>query len=255
MLACTFLLDLVCNHNIDVSAALERHVRNTLGIGRQQDMHRLIEALEEKGGRKQLMMFVTGLAGAGKSTGIGVAQQFCFEFCKAASIMWKDNMFLFTAYTGSAAAAFGGLTTPAATLLSKDTLSDSNRQEFERVRILVVDEVSLLKDTELKKMQQHLQNLGDPHRPFGGCNIVFSRDFRQMKPVKVPDSQMLWHPASLGLFGRIVDCAITLDGMHRFRDDRRHGEMLKRLCTGDLTEEDIAWINTRVIGCNGLTLP
>ena len=31
--------------------------------------------------------------------------------------------------------------------------------------------------------------------------------------------------------------------------------MLKRLCTGDLTEEDIAWINTRVIGRNGLTLP
>ena len=218
-------------------------------------MHRLIEALEEKGGRKQLMMFVTGLAGAGKSTGISVAQRFCFEFCKAASIMWKDNTFLFTAYTGSAAAAFGGLTTSAATFLSKDTLSDSDRQEFEGVRILVVDEVSFLKDTELKKIQRHLQNLGDPHRPFGGYNIVFSGDFRQMKPVKVPDSQILWHPASSGLFGRIINCAIILDGMHRFRDDRRYGEMLKRLCTGDLTEEDIAWINTRVIGRNGLTLP
>ena len=43
--------------------------------------------------------------------------------------------------------------------------------------------------------------------------------------------------------------------MHRFRDDKRYGEMLKRLCTGDLTKEDIAWINTRVIGRNGLTLP
>ena len=152
VLACTFLLDLVCNHNIDGSAALERHVRNTLGIGRQQDMRRLIEALEEKGGRTQLMMFVTGLAGAGKSTGISVAQRFCFEFCKAASIMWKDNTFLFTAYTGSAAAAFGGLTMSAATFLSKTNLSDSDRQEFEGVRILVVDEVSFLKDTELNKM-------------------------------------------------------------------------------------------------------
>ena len=177
VLACTFLLDLVCNHSIDGNFILKKQIRNTLGMSQQHDMHRLIEALEEKGGRKQLMMFITRLAGAGKSTGISVAQRFCFEFCKAASIMWKDNTFLFTAYTGSAAAAFGGLTTSAATFLSKDTLSDSDRQEFEGVRILVVDEVSFLKDTELNKMQQHLQNLGDPHRPFGGYNIVFSGDF------------------------------------------------------------------------------
>ena len=31
--------------------------------------------------------------------------------------------------------------------------------------------------------------------------------------------------------------------------------MLKRLCAGELTEEDIEWINTRVIGRNGLKLP
>ena len=31
--------------------------------------------------------------------------------------------------------------------------------------------------------------------------------------------------------------------------------MLKRLCAGDSTEEDIEWINTRVLGRNGLKLP
>ena len=31
--------------------------------------------------------------------------------------------------------------------------------------------------------------------------------------------------------------------------------MLKRLCTGDLIEEDIEWINTRVLGRSGLKLP
>ena len=76
VLACAFLLDLVRNHNIDGTSALERHLWNTLGIGRQQDMHKLIEALEEKGGHKQLIMFIIGLAGTGKSTGISVAQRF-----------------------------------------------------------------------------------------------------------------------------------------------------------------------------------
>ena len=44
---------------------------------------------------------------------------------------------------------------------------------FEGVRILVVDEVSFLKDSELDKMMKHLQHLGDSHLPFGGYNIVF----------------------------------------------------------------------------------
>ena len=69
-------------------------------------MDKLTKIPKARGGREQLIMFVTGLAGAGKSTGINVAQRFCFEFCKAASVMWKDNTVLFTAYTGSAAAAF-----------------------------------------------------------------------------------------------------------------------------------------------------
>lgn len=61
--------------------------------------------------RDQLIAFVTGMAGAGKSTGLMVAQRFCFEFYKAASIAWGDNTFLFTAYTGAAASAFNGITT------------------------------------------------------------------------------------------------------------------------------------------------
>ncbi|EJK69898.1 hypothetical protein THAOC_08803, partial [Thalassiosira oceanica] len=61
--------------------------------------------------RDQLIAFVTGMAGAGKSTGLMVAQRFCFEFSKVASIAWSDNTFLFTAYTGAAASAFNGITT------------------------------------------------------------------------------------------------------------------------------------------------
>ena len=110
--------------------------------------------------------------------------------------MWKDNTFLFTAYTGSAAAAFGGLTTSAGSYLNKPKLSDTDRQMFEGVCMLVVDEVSFLKDLELKTMMKHLQNIGDPHKPFGGYNIVVGGDFQQMKPVNVTDNEILWHISS-----------------------------------------------------------
>ena len=98
-----------------------------------------------------MIMFVTGLAGSGKSTGINVARRFCFEFCRAASIMWEDNTFFFTAYTGSAAAAFGGLTTSTGTYLQKKNITDADRDKFRGVRIIIVDEVSFLKRSELEK--------------------------------------------------------------------------------------------------------
>ena len=126
---------------------------------------------------------------------------------------------------------------------------------FEGVRILVIDEVSFLKDSELKTMMKHLQNIGDSHKPFGGYNIVFGGDFQQMKPVNVSDNEILWHPSSSKRFEQHVNCVIILEGMHRFRDDRRYGDMLKRLCAGELTEDDIKWINTRVLDYNGPELP
>ena len=177
VLVCTFLLDLINKQELDGESALAQKLSGALGTTRSENMDEVIKILKARGGRDQLIMFVTGLAGAGKSTAINVAQRFCFEFCKAASVMWKENTFFFTAYTGSAAAAFGGLTTSSGIYLNKDDLTDTDRQMFEGVRILVIDEVSFLKDSELKIMMKHLQNIGDSHKPFGGYNIVFWGDF------------------------------------------------------------------------------
>jgi hypothetical protein len=55
-------------------------------------------------------MFFTGPAGLGRSTTMRVAEQFCYELCVAIGVMWCKRMFLFTAYTGSAASLIGGKT-------------------------------------------------------------------------------------------------------------------------------------------------
>ena len=54
------------------------------------------------------LLFLTGLAGAGKTTAIKAAERFCFEFCSSCNIMWTDTSFFYNAYAGSAASAFGG---------------------------------------------------------------------------------------------------------------------------------------------------
>ena len=59
-----------------------------------------------------MLLFLTGPAGAGKTTALKAAEQFCFEFCSPYNILWLDTSFFYTAtaYTGSAASASGGLT-------------------------------------------------------------------------------------------------------------------------------------------------
>ena len=255
VIACSFLLGLLndSNHNHEQSLEFQNQLRAAAGI--IGDIKEVETALIERGGREQLIMFVTGFAGAGKSTAIKVAQRFCFEFCAAASIMWNDNTFMFTAYTGSAAAAFGGQTTVSATYLSKEMISDDDRKAFEGVRTIIIDEVSFLKDTELKKLSYNLQKIGDSSKVYGGYNIIFAGDFQQNEPVRMKEREKLWHQSSSRLFEDNINCCIILDGLHRFKDDEEYGRILQRLCRGKLTQDDVDRINTRLVGRNGVVLP
>jgi hypothetical protein len=106
MIACTFLLGLV-NDGHDKNAKLGAHLQQTMEITSTADANDNIKKLKARGGRDQLLMFLTGPAGSGKSTAMKVAQHFCYEFCRAVGIMWSDKTFIFTAYTGSAASLFG----------------------------------------------------------------------------------------------------------------------------------------------------
>jgi flagellar biosynthesis GTPase FlhF len=74
-------------------------------------MNRIIEGLKLLGGKDQLIMFLTGPAGAGKTTSIKLAQTFCEKFSFACSIPFDQYSFYFTAYTGAAVSEYGGITT------------------------------------------------------------------------------------------------------------------------------------------------
>ena len=74
------------------------------------EVGRLFKELKARGGRAQLIILLSGPAGAGKSATVKVARRFCFDFCRAAGMPWSKFTFLFTAYTGTAAMAVGGVT-------------------------------------------------------------------------------------------------------------------------------------------------
>jgi len=252
IIACTFLLQLV-EEGRDQNSILGQHLGSALGSS-NEDMDQLVEHLKARGGMEQLLMFLTGPAGAGKSTAVKVAERFCLEFCTAVSVMWHDETFLFTACSGSAAAIFGGITIHSAAVLNGKVTDKARNAWRGKVKVLIVDEISYFSDNDIKKLDRHLKDLnGVPNKPFGGQSIIFSGDFRQFEAILA--KHLLYHRNSSQHWENSINCVIILENIHRFKDDPEYGEMLTRLWRDDLTQEDREKINTRVVGRNGVTLP
>ncbi|KAL7545894.1 hypothetical protein ACHAWF_009251 [Thalassiosira exigua] len=120
-------------------------------------------------------MFLSGPAGAGKTTAVRIAEQFCFRFCMVVGNLWNDRTFLFTAYTGSAASACGGITIVKTAFINKrGDLSKTEKEKWKHVRILIIDEISFMQDKELKRFDQRLKECRDRTQPFGGISITVS---------------------------------------------------------------------------------
>ena len=108
MICCTFLLQFV-NEALDPSSSIYKHI----GIAASHDDHsKFIDDVKEQlltcEGMYQSLLFLMGPAGAGKTTVIRAAEQFCYELCSSCNILRLDTSFFYKAYTRSAAPAFGG---------------------------------------------------------------------------------------------------------------------------------------------------
>jgi hypothetical protein len=148
-------------------------------------VNEVIEGLESIGGKQQLILFLTGPAGAGKTTAIKLAQTFCEKFSDACHIPFDQYSFYFTAYTGAAASEFGGITTLTALQVPMygdiSEATDSTKSILSRVKILIMDEISFMSVKHLQLISKHLQHLFDCTSPFSGLSVIFCGDFRQLE--------------------------------------------------------------------------
>ena len=64
-------------------------------------------------------------------------------------------------------------------------LSVDDRNEWQDVRIVVIDEVSFMSDTILKPLDRKLKEIKNRTQPFGGFTIIFAGDFRLLIPILV----------------------------------------------------------------------
>jgi hypothetical protein len=226
MIACTFLLGLV-KDGLDSNTTLSTCLQQTVGSQSSIETTEIINRLKATGGKEQLLMFLTGPAGSGKSTAMRVAEQFSMIFCATVGVMWCEKMFLFTAYKGSAASLIGGLIiSKAAYINQQKPLSSDDINEWKDVKILVIDEVIFMSDSVLMTLNNRLMDIGNRPTSFGGLSIIFVGDFCQLEPVCLKESELMFSSVSSMFWKKIINEIIILDNDHHFKEDQEYRKML-----------------------------
>ena len=167
IICCTFLLSqldetgsqdsIIKQYVTNAMRNQDRQTTPTLSQDQQSSLNTVKKLLKSRGGEDQLRLFLTGPAGAGKTTAIKAAETFCYRFCMHAGIQWTDTSFFYTAYTGSAASAFGGRTIVKASGMWSKGISEEQKNDWRNCRILVIDEISFMKESELIQLDAKLK--------------------------------------------------------------------------------------------------
>lgn len=127
--------------------------------------------------------FITGAAGAGKT----YLLNYFMSWAKLAG-----KRVARTASTGVAATLIGGNTIHSWSGVGMrqelnrwffDDLPKSRRETIARADILVIDEISMLKDWYLDLVNEVCKIVRVSTKPFGGLQVIFSGDFTQLPPI------------------------------------------------------------------------
>jgi len=197
-------------------------------------------------------VFLTGMAGTGKST---LLRQLISETPRRVDI---------TAPTGVAALNVGGTTIhrfcgmmlgprPGQSnedyfaVLERDTRR-SILEGFDRVRrcqLLVVDEVSMLPGRQLEFVDFLFRRLRGRDKPFGGCQIIATGDFLQLPPVRTSEGES-YNWAFTSPPWRAAEFAIVVLETVRRQAEPEFVRALAQFRKGQLRGESVRLLQSRV---------
>lgn len=181
-------------------------------------------------------VFLTGEPGAGKSHTIGLF------------IKWLDQQnkeYAITASTGIAASHIDGKTIHSWSGLgirrglTKEQLDGIGRnmwmvQKMRPVKILVIDEISMLDAVVINDISNILQVVHNNKKPFGGIQVVFVGDFFQLPPVvKGNEERRFAFEAEAWILANPQVCYLT--EQHR-QSDTVFLDILAAMRSGNVTE-------------------
>jgi hypothetical protein len=232
-----------------------------------EDAHRAKDPLQSDDGNDappQLRFFLSGPAGTGKSTVIKALVDFATRWGAMDAI-------LLTATSGIAGVNIQGQTYHRAMGVAydgddgdddgckKSTRSSTvDKDRWSRIRVVVLDEVSMLGASRLDDINKHMKRLKANESIFGGVHMAFFGDIFQLGPVQ--NASLFGHrggAASKGSNGKEYKKA-TLNGIRlwhslnaclelttcvRQQSDTEFADALGRYRTAELTRSDLKLVN------------
>ena len=194
---------------------------------------------------KQLICFLSGPGGTGKSKVINAVIEYCQKLCAEINMKFTKRTIVVTALTGAAAVSIFGETTHAACHINGRVNSD-HIDEWSDTYLVIVDEISFASEDTLKKLNKNLNLLRQMSNEgkYGGLPIVFSGDFTQLepvigKPIFLNTENELWYG--------YVNTFIELRTNHRFGSDPEWGMLLQKMRKEKLHRTELEIINKRVV--------
>ncbi len=191
-----------------------------------------------------LRMFLDGPGGSGKSRVVQELLLYAKEYTSLLNLKFDMRTIIVSALSGVAAVSIGGETTHSVAYINGKVPDDDI--SWANARLLIIDEVSFMSTREVEILDERLRTLLRRHNSlYGGLNILFCGDFRQLEPVS---GKSLYSPKHCDKkWINSINSYIELFGLWRFKDDPDWGHILSRIRNDLLTMHDIDEINKCVI--------
>lgn len=194
---------------------------------KQDDAARILQSGEN--------VFLTGAPGAGKT----------YVLNRFITNLRNDGVALaITAPTGIAATHIGGMTLHSwsglgirdeldETLLERLLQQSYLRSRFEKTKVLIIDEVSMLTPGLFRAVDAILRNVRFNSKPFGGIQVVLTGDFFQLPPVQkdLSADRYVWQTET---WQQLAPTVCYLSEQHRQRDTELVG-ILKEMRQGSVS--------------------
>ena len=197
--------------------------------------------------KKQFIGFLTGPGGSGKSRVINALRAYAKNLCTQLRVTCDRRTIITTAITGTAAVGIGGETTCSACSLRTNLHNIKHNEDFDNSVMVIVDEVSFMNKTDFENLNRHLNIICDADESkekFGNLQVLLAGDFAQLPP---PKATPLYQCKNLDLWEDHVNTYLPLNSNHRFKEDKRWGDILSKFRSDGPSQGDVDFINSKVI--------
>lgn len=191
-------------------------------------------------------VFITGVAGTGKSFTIGRIVEWAEKNGKTIDVTASTGLaaFLLSGPCGKYCSTFhswasiglgkGRADKLARTVMAKVDVCD----HLKKVDIVVVDEISMMNAEYMAKVDIVMKTVRKNMRaPFGGIQVVFCGDFGQLPPVR-RDGAPLVYLFQHALWKETIDHCVLLHKVYR-QEQEQFVDILSRVRDGEMTEDDM----------------